>query len=250
MKNSTIIEKYMRSPMHPITVTVIGCGGTGSQLLQGLARINAALIKLDHPGLKITAWDPDEVSQSNIARQLFAKQEIGMNKAVAIITRINRFFQTSWTGIPGKFNFNEEGTNIYFTCTDTVKSRTDFSKHILRQKKGNESRHNKKRYYWIDCGNTKNKGQVWLSSLPYSDNKLPTLYEVYHTPEEDNSTPSCSVAEALEKQDLFINTIVVNSACSLFWQLFRKAYITEQGAFINLENGINIKSIPIKTSSN
>ncbi len=44
-------DKYLLSPTNPIVVNLIGAGGTGSQVLTALARMNHALIALDHPGL-------------------------------------------------------------------------------------------------------------------------------------------------------------------------------------------------------
>lgn len=68
-------EAYIRHPQHRVTVDVIGCGGTGSHILTGLARINMALAGLEHPGLQVRAWDPDEVSEHNIGRQIQVKQK-------------------------------------------------------------------------------------------------------------------------------------------------------------------------------
>lgn len=34
----------------PVTVWLLGAGGTGSELLDGLARLHAALLALGHPG--------------------------------------------------------------------------------------------------------------------------------------------------------------------------------------------------------
>ena len=90
-------ENYLLSPHHPVSVIVIGAGGTGSQVITSLARMDRALQALGHPGLYVTVYDPDAVSESNIGRQLFSEPEIGLNKAVALVTRINRFFGTAWT---------------------------------------------------------------------------------------------------------------------------------------------------------
>ncbi len=36
-------------------------------------------------------------NQANIGRQLFSETELGQNKAVSLVTRINRFFGYAWT---------------------------------------------------------------------------------------------------------------------------------------------------------
>jgi hypothetical protein len=46
-----IIQKELLQPYNPVTVNLIGAGGTGGQVLTALARMNHALVALDHPGL-------------------------------------------------------------------------------------------------------------------------------------------------------------------------------------------------------
>lgn len=98
MKKIHYTDSYLLSPYHPVTVHVIGAGGTGSQVATNLARMDMALRALGHPGLHVTVFDPDTVSEANIGRQLFSASEIGLNKAVVLVTRINRFFGDTWTG--------------------------------------------------------------------------------------------------------------------------------------------------------
>lgn len=97
MKKIHFTDRYLLNPRHPVTVFVIGAGGTGSQVITNLARMSMALQALGHPGLHVTVFDPDTVSQANIGRQLFSETELGLNKAVSLVTRINRFFGYAWT---------------------------------------------------------------------------------------------------------------------------------------------------------
>lgn len=92
MKKVHFTENYLLNPHHPVTVFVIGAGGTGSQVITNLARMSMALRALGHPGLHVTVFDPDTVSTANIGRQLFNETELGLNKATALVTRINHFF--------------------------------------------------------------------------------------------------------------------------------------------------------------
>ena len=96
MKKIHYTDRYLLNPYHPVTVFVIGAGGTGSQVATGLARMSVALQALGHPGLHVTVFDPDTVTEANIGRQLFSGSELGLNKAAALATRINRFFGFSW----------------------------------------------------------------------------------------------------------------------------------------------------------
>lgn len=96
MKKIHYTDRYLLNPHHPVTVFVIGAGGTRSQVATNLARMSIALQALGHPGLHVTVFDPDTVTEANIGRQLFSESELGLNKAVALVTRINRFFGFSW----------------------------------------------------------------------------------------------------------------------------------------------------------
>ena len=101
----------------------------------------------------------------------------------------------------------------------------------------------------MDFGNSKNTGQVILSSIgnikqPESNllqtiDRLPFVTEEYgellRLSETDN-TPSCSLAEALEKQDLFINGTLAQLGCSLLWNMLRIGLTEYRGIFLNLSS--------------
>lgn len=80
MRKIHFTDKYLLSPYHPVTVLVAGAGGTGSQVITSLARMSVALQALGHPGLHLTAFDPDTVTEANIGRQLFSETELGLNQ--------------------------------------------------------------------------------------------------------------------------------------------------------------------------
>src|SRR5690606_3287633 len=119
------VNKYMKTSAHALTVTLIGAGGTGTLLLQHLARINKALIAMGRKGIIVTCIDDKLVSEANIGRQLFPMQDIGRFKCISIIERINRFYGTNWTAIPHKFDYdciklNSLPGNIIISCVDNV----------------------------------------------------------------------------------------------------------------------------------
>ena len=114
---------YLLNPTNPLTVNLIGAGGTGSQVLTLLARMNHAFTELGHPGLQVRLWDGDTVSQANLGRQLFAHSELKLNKAVALINRVNGFFGTNWKAVPtpllyqppsGKFAPARIGQSVHY----------------------------------------------------------------------------------------------------------------------------------------
>lgn len=245
---------YLLSPVHPVTVYLIGCGGTGSQMLTNLARISASLKALGHPGLHVTAWDGDEITESNMGRQLFSSAEVGLNKATALITRINRFYGFQWESMPMKLNIDSHklSANIIITCVDRVDVRFDVYKKLTVNNHGSP---NHRRYYWMDLGNSKNTGQVVLgtcddikqpANTKGTVSMLPTIIDMFPNLdkfEKEDDTPSCSLAEALTKQDLFINSTLAQLGANIIWKMFRELKIKYNGVYLNLET---LTTNPIK----
>lgn len=244
-------NKYLASPVHPVVVSLIGCGGTGSQILTHLARMDVSLKALDHPGLKVKVFDGDEITPANIGRQSFPAIDIGRNKAVSHVQRINRFFGLNYEAYPNfitpKTDRQQLQANIYITAVDTVPTRK-LLKNLFEDAIHSQY-HEFKGMYWIDTGNTRDTAQVILSTLnDETKNRLPDIFELFPdfgTTGPDTETPSCSLAEALFKQDLYINTFVAAIACDILWTLFRKGEVSYQGVFLNLET-MTMKPIALR----
>lgn len=252
MKRVHYVDNYLLNPQHPVTVNLIGVGGTGSQVLTNLARLDVTLRALNHPGLFVTVYDPDVVTESNIGRQLFSFSDLGLNKAQCLVTRLNHFFGNEWQAVPKIYPSNvhaakdEDLANITITCTDNIKSRLDMWK-ILKAVPDNDYRDYKTPLYWLDFGNTQTSGQVVLGTVPekikqpksqqyktVGSLKVITRYVRYARVKETDSGPSCSLAEALEKQDLFINSTLAQLGCNLLWKMFRHGMIEHHGLYLNL----------------
>ena len=156
---------YFLNPLHKISVCVVGAGGTGSQVLTCLARMNSTLIALGHPGLHVTAIDPDTVSEANLGRQLFSKPDIGRFKTDVLIERINRFFNLNWESCTKRLDRTMAlPYNIIISCVDSVESRKiikDLTTTDIKTKIVDDDF--TKQYYWMDFGNGNNSGQVILS---------------------------------------------------------------------------------------
>jgi len=246
------ISQYLLDPTHPITFNVIGAGGNGSQVLSQLARMDAALKALQHPGLYVRVFDADSVSEANLARQLFSRNDLGQNKASVLVTRINRFFNTSWKAFP--MNYSKDlhkevlGANFTISCVDSVKARKQVWAALKGLKRNGDPYLHP--YYWMDLGNAQHTGQFVLGTLLNQKgrvNTLPNVFEKFPEFSKQRSKqtgPSCSLAEALNKQDLFINSTLVQLAMQTIWKLFRETEITYHGAFINLQT-LQIATISI-----
>lgn len=251
------IAPELLNPTNPIEVCLIGAGGTGSQVLTALARMSHSLQALGHAGFQVSVWDDDIVTEANRGRQLFAECEVGLSKAAALITRCNRFFGTGWKAVNKKFDSQsgEAKAAIYISCVDTAAARFDIAQ-VLSEATGGSPYANIPRY-WMDFGNGKDSGQVLLATIgkvkqPQSE-KFDTVEvlpfvtdefgELLRQPDSDD-LPSCSLVEALEKQDLFINSALAQMGCSLLWQLFRNGFTTSRGCFLNL-GGFRASPLPL-----
>lgn len=237
-------SEYITNPQHKVTVALIGAGGTGSQVLSGLARMNEALIAFGHPGIHVYLYDADIITEANVGRQLFSPADVGMNKAVCLVSRINRYFGYDWVAYPEMWSRECERVNITISCVDNNESRLSIvdNANLYNGHPINKS------YYWMDFGNGQKTGQVILGSWsnikqPKSSKyklvaKLPTVVEHFKNFKnvvEEESGPSCSLAEALHKQDLYINSTLANLGLSLLWKLMRDGFVVHRGLYLNLE---------------
>ena len=205
----------------------------------------------------------DVIAEANLGRQLFAESELGLYKSVVIINRTNRFFETNWKVETQKFEKDDLGklksnmkSEIYISCVDSVKSRFDIAE-ILNELKIYKGYYRNQCKYWMDFGNSQFTGQVLLSTIgnikqPNSEKyetveNLPFITEefgeILKVSESEDDTPSCSLAEALEKQDLFINSTLAQMGSSLLWNLFLNGMTENRGFFLNLKN---FQSQPLK----
>lgn len=242
---------YLLQPTHPVTVNLIGCGGTGSQVLHNLARMHTALKALGHPGLHITAWDGDTITTANIGRQLFTAADVGAYKSVVLVSRINAFYNLAWNAMNKHFAkpAKTQHTNITITCVDSVKARQQIW-HELQKCSSYMYLAADYQYpfYWLDFGNNTQKGQAVLGTIfDFNQPKikgettvmrLPNIFDLhpdFHKEDRKKNEPSCSLAEALDKQDLFINPTLANLGCDILWKLFREMRVKHHGIYLNLE---------------
>jgi len=249
------IAPELLNPTNPISVCLIGAGGTGSAVLTGLARMSHSLQALGHAGFQVSLWDDDIVTDANRGRQLFAECEVGLSKASALITRTNRFFGTHWKAVEKLFTADtSERAAIYISCVDTAAARFAIAE-ALNGLRGRDN-HSEIPRYWMDFGNAKDTGQVILSTIGEVKQPASQLYETVGSlpfvteeftelllREDDGNLPSCSLAESLEKQDLFINSTLAQMGCSMLWGMFRNGMTVQRGIFLNL---INFTSLPMK----
>lgn len=246
-------DGYLLNPPHKVTVDLVGLGGTGSQVLSNLGRINHALMALAHPGLHVRCWDDDTITEANIGRQLFSRSDIGLNKAVVLTTRVNRYYGTDWEARPIAYA-GQEFSNYTISCVDSAMARLMIDMRLDKVKKKVAT---DRPIYWLDIGNLQKTGQVCLGTVtdvkqPKGETQVRTTlpdvvkkFPMLKTLKEEKQGPSCSLAEALDKQDLFINSTLAQLGCNLIWKQFREGMIKHHGCFVNLET-MSVNPIKIK----
>jgi len=246
-----IAPNYFFDPTHPITISLIGAGGNGSLMLARLARMDHALCQTGHPGLHVRAFDGDIVEPMNIGRQLFTPHDLGQNKVVNALTKINQAFGLQWEGIPmNAMTFGDDiKSNIIVTCVDNAKYRTALSLALQYPHKGSEYR---TMFYWMDIGNSRDTGQFVLGSLFEEERKLDdgsmecvgklkTITDLFPNLEkhdtESQQGRGCAYADRLMEQSLYINDVLAAHASDCLFRLLSHRQLSVHGGFVNLKSG-------------
>jgi PRTRC genetic system ThiF family protein len=192
--------------------------------------------------------DGDTISPTNCIRQPFTRSEIGLNKAIVLVNRLNMFWGLKWETVPvhlkaGTFisrNYSGDDlrAHIVIGCVDTRAARA-----AIRDAVGKWSTVS----YWLDLGNNADSGQFILGEPLNQRNRrakfrlrcATELFPEIVDPNFDNDgEPSCSSAEALERQEPFVNSTLAQHALALLARLFRHGEINHHGGFINLASGV------------
>jgi PRTRC genetic system ThiF family protein len=256
METHRLHEELLR---RSVEVLVVGCGGNGSAIAAGLPYLHSAMLAQGHPyGLHVTVMDGDIVSPFNCVRQPFARTEVGINKAVLLVNRINLFWGLDWAAIPRALTektLHPEYTpygerclrpDIVIGCVDTRAARATIAKSVSGSSLTG---------YYMDLGNSASSGQVVLGEPLNCRNRrsrtrLRIIGELYpelvdETLDQDNE-PSCSALEALDRQWPFVNSIIAQHALALLARLFRYGEIPYHGAFVDVAAA---RAVPLPVNS-
>jgi PRTRC genetic system ThiF family protein len=236
----------------PLRVLVVGAGGTGSAIVMGLPYLHQALLAWGRPGgLEVILVDPDTVSATNCVRQPFSESDIGQNKSIVLVNRINQFWGTRWHAAAVPFTACTLQRNTTWTpdlligCVDTKAARRSIATALT--KRGASTT------FWLDIGNNASSGQYVLGQPKNMTNRmfaqrLPTVAEIYpeiiDTSTGEDSLPSCSAVASLDLQEPFINQTLAMSALSMLSRLFRYGRLSYHGAFFNAATG-HISSLAV-----
>ncbi len=136
------------------TVTIIGCGGTGSFAADGLCRLlpsNAVLTLIDH----------DRVEEANISRQNFTKEDLGRFKSEALAQRLSSKYDRSIAYSTNPVALCEiKMPGVVVGCVDNGFARREITKKVknaLTPGYGYTS-------WLVDAGNGNNFGQILIGN--------------------------------------------------------------------------------------
>lgn len=223
-----------------VVVHLVGVGGGGAQMASCLARLHLALRARGHPqGLRVHAYDGGSVREANVGRQVYSPADIGQNKAVLTIHRLNQFYGLDWTASPCHWSAavalpQRSPPDLLISCVDTVAARCALHHYLFAQPRGVS--------YWLDLGNRAADGQVCLGQPPGRVDdplRLPCVTELYAdllSPQaKEDGAPSCSLALALDAQGLYVNDVAVRYAAQLLYTLFSTGSLRQHAVLFNLD---------------
>lgn len=132
-------------------ITIVGCGGTGGFVAEGLCRILPEKVPL-------VLIDPDHVEERNLNRQNFFRDELGMPKSEALAKRLSKGYSrpVSYSQLPVSFTQISQ-FSIVIGCVDNGPARRDIA---------NKFKNYDSPPWWIDAGNGENFGQILIGNSP------------------------------------------------------------------------------------
>ncbi len=172
-------------------ITVVGCGGTGGFVAEGLCRLftgrQATIVLVDH----------DRVEPHNLLRQNFYKEDVGRFKSQALADRLAvaygrpigysvypfREYETSSNG-DGYPGLAPHGGNLIIGCADNAAARRAMAECLQADP-----------HQWlIDAGNDTNWGQILVGNVADP--------ESWEGPVFDGETCHLAPAPTLQRPDL------------------------------------------------
>ena len=126
-------------------VIIIGCGGTGGFVADGLARLLPQNINL-------VLIDMDTVEERNLSRQSFTTADVGLFKSEALAKRLAGKYQRpiQYTVLP--VGAGDLPRGIVVGCVDNGRARQTIADHLRDGQ------------WWVDSGNGPNFGQVLIGN--------------------------------------------------------------------------------------
>jgi PRTRC genetic system ThiF family protein len=251
------------APFKRVRLALVGCGGTGSWLAPQVARLARLILEEHEVPVSVAYVDFDTVEGPNLVRQNFCAAELGLPKAVALAQRYSAAYGVEAIARvaplrPGDFQANftpsTEGLlNVVVGCVDSAVSRLEIAR-VLDGYKGYGHR-----TWWLDCGNSLDRGQVYLGSAAKLDEldgafPLPTICRALPSPVlidpklgEPEAEPavaaSCAAIAQASSQSRSINQVMAAIAATYLFRLFHGT-LEYFATYVNAVTG-EMRSTPI-----
>lgn len=220
---------------------VVGCGGTGSLVAEGLCRL------LHGVDGNIFLVDHDRVEAHNLGRQNFYPEDLGQFKAEALANRLSRKYGRKMgycvhpysKDILPEFNYTWARASVIIGCVDNPQARRSIAESI--------SGHG---HLWIDAGNGEYSGQVLLGDSMTPEHLAGAFREdvCQHLPApslqepgllvsaEDPQPMDCAVAVEQGEQSPVINQAMATLVLQVSSKLLENK-LTWMGVYLDLEVG-------------
>ncbi len=237
-------EKYILKGNKNAYIAVVGCGGTGSYVAEGLCRL---LVGAKN---KIYLTDFDRVEERNIGRQNFYREDLGRFKSQVLAERLARQFERviHYNVSPIEQLALEERSDITIGCVDNPAARERLQWAGCKMM-GRYSYQYFKGWY-IDAGNGENMGQVLIgnsllnelnqSFVPEtgvcSNLPLPTIQQPGLLAPAPERAPDCADAVLNDEQSPVINRMMADLVLTFVYKLMT-GKLSWMGAYLNLETG-------------
>jgi PRTRC genetic system ThiF family protein len=252
---------YLVPPNQPIQIGLVGCGGTGSHIGQSLARMAAHQHERGGPPLRLFFIDGDRVEANNIGRQLFARAELGCNKAQTLADRLNAALGLDIVAMPematsallSELAPPYQTIGILVGAVDTASGRRAIREALARSSWR----------LWLDIGNEHDWGKVLLgtateqrqlrgalslgglcTALPAASLRYPHLLE--EPADQPQGNCAGDVRDGL--QSLMINQAMAAIAAQYLHQLISARRVTSFETALDLDN-LTMNSIPITAAT-
>lgn len=249
MSYTVVLDSLLTTPK----VVVVGCGGTGSIVSEGLCRL------LANSELELLLIDMDRVEPSNLIRQSFYPGDVGKFKSQVLAERLARQYcrPVGYSVYPFERGLIDEEFGglgvrqvscIIIGCVDRASARRSIAEGLKER-----------RDFWLDAGNGYQSGQVLIGNVASVErlaesfgkesqtaNYLPIpslqLPELLHEPSVVKPPQDCAEAVAQEEQSPMINQTMATLVLQFFYRLLNEK-LTWMGAYIDMETG-TLRTVP------
>lgn len=240
--------EYRLQKKIPSSIMVVGCGGTGGFVAEGLCRLfigkHTYIYLVDH----------DRVEPPNIGRQNFYPEDLDKFKAEVLARRLSRQFnrEMDYITTPIELMGVEWRCDLTIGCVDNPEAREKLM--YAGYNMGGRYSYSYHGDWYIDAGNDENTGQVLIGNSllkevrkPFQGNTchrlpLPQIQQPALIAPAPKPTRDCAEEVSAGDQSPVINRMMADLVLTFVYKLMQ-GNLTWMGAYINLDTGV-IATVP------